>query len=184
VTSSQSSSGEHEYALAIFGGVLALFAAVIVVGALLHRAPDNVLVLATRKDCLRAFDNGTCERIVDAALKIHVKSAPRFFERETCELSFGEGRCRAIAQVPSTVYVPDLAVILAARGSNAGGLLPAYLGRSGEKASDDGSRRVYYRGTAIGRLSDVKFGGAQISRVADLKGAPLTVGEVERLLKR
>jgi len=143
-----------------------------------------VKVLATRKDCLRAFDNATCEGIVDAALKIHVKSAPRFFERRMCELSFGEGQCRAIAQVPSTVYVPDVAVILAARGADASGLLPLYLGRSGEKAGEDGSRRVYYRGNAIGLLSDIRFGGAQISRVADFKGAPITVTEVERLLHR
>ncbi len=168
----------------IFGSVLALFAGAIAVAAFLHRAPDNVQVLATRKDCLRAFDNATCEQIVDAALKIHLKSAPRFFERRMCEMSFGEGRCRAIAQVPSTVYVPDVAVILAARGADATGLLPLYLGRSGEKADENGARRVYYRGAAIGTLSDIRFGGAEISRVADFKGTPMTVAEVERLLHR
>jgi len=141
-------------------------------------------VLATRHDCLRAFDGDMCEALVNAALKIHVKSAPRFFERSTCELSFGQGRCRAIAQIPSTVFVPDVAVILAAHGSAAEGLLPAYVGPSGEKPAPNGARRIYYRGSPIGMLSDVRFGGAEISRVADLKGTPMTVEAVERLLKR
>jgi hypothetical protein len=163
---------------------MAVIAVAVVVAALWHTPPKNVLVLATDRDCARRFDEATCGKIVDAALRIHVKTAPRFLNRRTCELAFGAGECREIEQKPASMFVPEIAVILAAHDAEPDGLLPLHFGPSGEAPAADGSRRVYYGGVAVGSMLTVRFGGARLPRVADLKGVPMTIGRVEKLRKR
>lgn len=164
-----------------FVAVLAVAAIAVVFFALNRKAPDTALVIATEGDCLRAFDKTTCDDIVAAALAVHGRTAPRFFDVDLCELSFGAGGCRAVqnGMVPSRSYAPKIAVILAPRDGDLRELVPLYFA-----AGDDGGegpRRVFYRGSAVGTLSQDVFAGAQLSRVAGKDGKPITSGAVRKL---
>jgi uncharacterized protein YgiB involved in biofilm formation len=174
----------RDYGLAVFVIVLVVVAFAVLAGALWHREPDTALVLATRQDCLRAFDAKQCRAIVDAALEIHARTAPRFLSRSTCELSFGSGACREMSDgIAGHIFLPEVAAILASRegDDDEGQLLPLYFGPKREKGNGLEGRRVYYRGLAAGVLSDVRFGGAEISRIVDLNGKPITASTVKKL---
>jgi uncharacterized protein YgiB involved in biofilm formation len=170
-----------DYRLAIFVGVLVVVAAIVVFAALRHRGPDTALVLATDQDCLRAFDKEACEQIVSNALAIHARTAPSFHTQRVCELSFGEGGCRQVKDsvFGGQAYAPKVAAVLASRDGDRRDLLPLYFGR-GTK-DNESTRRVYFRGVAIGMLSQDKFGGAQISRIVDVKGKPISSSAVRKL---
>jgi uncharacterized protein YgiB involved in biofilm formation len=186
--SSDDTADLRDYGLAIFLIVLGVAAVVLVVAALWHREPDTALVLATHHDCLRSFDADQCEAIVQAALAIHARTAPGFMAQNTCELSFGMGACRQVTQGTGmgAVFTPDIAVILASRdGDNdEDSLLPLYFGPNRDAGSRVDGRRIYYHGLAVGVLSEVKFGGAEISRVVDLSGKPMTSAVVKGLRQR
>lgn len=178
--------GSGNAGIAAFVAVLTLVTVSVVVGAFRHRANDTVLVLATQTDCLRAFDEEKCRAIVAAAMKIHAQSAPRFMSRQSCELAFGAGRCRAVdasMPPPISMFAPDVAVVLAARGGATKDLLPLYFGASREAAARDG-QRVYFRGAAVGRFMEVRFGGAELSRVVDLSGKPISPDRLAKLRGR
>jgi hypothetical protein len=164
-----------------FVAVLAVAAAAVVFFALSRKVPDTALVIATEQDCLRAFDKATCDDIVTAAMTVHGRTAPRFFDAELCELSYGAGGCRAVqdGMVPSRSFAPKIAVILAPRDGDLRELVPLYFA-PGEEGGV-GPRRVFYRGSAIGTLSQDVFAGAQLSRVAGKDGKPLTSGAVRKL---
>lgn len=175
--------GGSDYALAGLAVAMAILLAGIVVAAVLYRAPHHVLALATRDDCLRRFDGETCRDLVAAAWQVHLQSAPRYLDSWSCETAFGSGRCRKAEaeEAEADLFVPEIAVILAAHDAEPRGLLPLYLGPKNEKPGADGARRVYYSGAAVGYFSDVKFGGADLARVADLSGIPMTVEAVAAL---
>lgn len=186
--SSDDTADMRDFGLAIFVIVLVIAAVGVVVAALWHRDPDSALVLATHHDCLRSFDADQCEAIVHAALAIHARTAPGFVEQNTCELSFGAGACRQVTQGTGMgrAFAPDIAVILASRdGDNdEDSLLPLYFGPKREAGLRVEGRRIYYHGLAVGVLSEVKFGGAEISRVVDLAGKPMTSAVVKKLRQR
>ena len=58
-------------------------------------------------------------------------------------------------------------------------LLPLYFGKGAKEEAS--TRRVYFRGVAVGMLSQDKFGGAQISRIVDVNGKPISSGAVRKL---
>ena len=58
-------------------------------------------------------------------------------------------------------------------------LLPLYFGKGAVK--DESTRRVYFRGVAVGVLSQDKFGGAQISRIVDVNGKSISSGAIRKL---
>jgi uncharacterized protein YgiB involved in biofilm formation len=178
----------RDYGLAVFLMLLAAIGIVVTAAAFWHRDPDTALVLATPHDCRRAFDVEQCAAIVHAALDIHARTAPGFNERSTCELSFGAGQCRQLGRGAGLgdSFVPEIAVVLASRDGvdDASGLLPLYYGSRNERATAEGGRRVYYHGLAVGVLSEVKFGGADISRFVDLSGKPMTSAKVRKLRGR
>lgn len=167
--------------VAVFVACLVIGAAVVLFAALRHRAPDTALVLATDQDCLRAFDAAACEKIVASAFAIHARTAPSFYSAQLCEMNFGAGGCRAVKDsvFGDGAYAPKVAAVVAARNGDQRDLLPVYFGP--HSASDQGPRRVYYRGVAVGTLAQDRFGGAQISRLVDLKGAPITSATVRKL---
>ena len=166
----------------LVAGVVALAAAVF-----WYRGPDSALVLATRNDCLRSFDDATCRDIVARAFKIHAQNAPRFATSELCQLSYGEDGCRPAdgEAGPLSFFVPVIAVILATRDSNdhVDALLPLYAGPANRGGTPNDSTPIYYRGRAIGTLQSKRFGGADISMVRDPSGNALT-GESVRSLSR
>jgi uncharacterized protein YgiB involved in biofilm formation len=179
------SSGEKadvgDYRLVMFVGVLVVVAAVVVFAALRHRGPDTALVLATDQDCLRAFDKDACGQIVSNALVIHARTAPSFHSQRVCEMSFGAGGCRPVKDsvFGGQAYAPKVAAILASRDGDRRDLLPLYFGKGAK--DEQSTRRVYFRGVAVGMLSQDKFGGAQISRIVDVNGKPISSGAVRKL---
>lgn len=170
-----------DYRLVVFVGVLVAVAAVVVFAALRHRGPDSALVLATDQDCLRAFDKDACGQIVSNALVIHARTAPSFQSQRVCEMSFGANGCRPVKDsvFGGQAYAPKVAAILASRDGDRRDLLPLYFGKGAK--DEQSTRRVYFRGVAIGMLSQDKFGGAQISRIVDVNGKPISSGAVRKL---
>jgi uncharacterized protein YgiB involved in biofilm formation len=179
--SSDARADAGDYRVAVFLGVLAVVAAVVVFAAFRHQGPDTALVLATDQDCLRAFDRDACGQIVSNALAIHARTAPSFHSERVCEMSFGAGGCRPVKDsvFGGQAYAPKVAAILASRTGDRRDLLPLYFGKGAVK--EDSARRVYFRGVAIGVLSQDKFGGAQISRIVDVNGKPISSGAVRKL---
>ena len=175
----------RRYGTTLFGGALALIAVSVVAGALWHKPADSALVIATSGDCLRVFDAGICQQIVDASLEIHARTAPRYLDETLCALSYGADGCRAIAGRAGApaAFVPQIAVILSTRAKADGPqvLLPLYFGPPRAHETLATGRRVFYRGIAVGEFSQNKFGGAQLSRVNDLSGHPLSSADVRRL---
>ncbi len=170
----------------ILGALLVAGVIAIVAGVFWYRGPDSALVLATRNDCLRSFDDATCRDIVARAFKIHAQTAPRFATSELCQLSYGEDGCRPAdgEAGPLSFFVPVIAVILATRVDRAhvDALVPLYAGPPDRGPTGDATP-IYYRGRAIGTLQSKRFGGADISMVRDLSGNALT-GERVRSLSR
>jgi uncharacterized protein YgiB involved in biofilm formation len=175
----------RDYGLAIFVIVLVVAAVAAVAAALMYRAPDTALVLATRHDCLRAFDDTRCRTLVGKAMTIHARTAPRFFAQRTCELDFGVGTCRELTDsMGAPMYLPAVAVILASRaGDGDEDVLPLYLGPKSERRAAAG-QRVYFHGLAAGVLSEGRFGGADISMVANLEGKPMTSAMLRKIRQR
>ncbi|MBP6012498.1 MAG: DUF1190 domain-containing protein [Alphaproteobacteria bacterium] len=174
----------QRYGMAVFGGVLALIAVFVVASALLRRPSDAALVLATSGDCLRVFDNDACADIVAKADDIHTRTAPRFPERHFCTMMFGDGCTRAAGPTgAAATYVPEIAVILMTRAKDdePPALLPLYLGMPRANETVETGRRVFYRGIAVGQFYQNRFGGAQLSRVNNASGQPLTSADVQRL---
>jgi len=163
--------------------VAVLCGAVVAIGAglLTHRAPDTALVMATTEDCRRAFSETTCEAIIANAIAVHAGSAPRYRERQVCELDFGDGGCAPVALLNMTFYAPSVAAVVSTRDMPADGrgLVPLYFEPRGK--SGDESRRVFYRGIAVGVLSHKRFGGAGMSMLRDQAGKPLTSEAVRKL---
>ncbi len=93
----------------------------------------------------------------------------------------GAGGCRPVQDsvFGGQAYAPKIAAILASRTGDRRDLLPLYFGKGAVK--EDSARRVYFRGVAIGVLSQDKFGGAQISRIVDINGKPISSGAVRKL---
>ncbi len=174
----------QRHGMAVFGGALALVVVLVVAGALWRRPSDAALVLATSGDCLRVFDDDACADIVAKADAIHARTAPRFPERRLCAMMFGEGCTRAASTTGATAtYVPEIAVILMtrAKGDEPPTLLPLYLGTPRANETVETGRRVFYRGIAVGQFYQNRFGGAQLSRVNNASGGPLSSADVRRL---
>ena len=170
----------------ILGALLVAGVVAIVAAVIFYRGPDNALVLATQKDCLRSFGDTTCREIVATAYKLHAKSAPRFATSNLCEMSFGGGNCRSsdVDAGPLSFFVPTIAVVLATRdeAGHVSAIVPVYAGPAARGAAD-GATSLYYRGHAIGSFQSKKFGGADVSIVLDLAGQSLT-GDAVRSFAR
>lgn len=165
-------------------GFVGLAALAIGAALVLRPAKNFALVLATPQDCLRAFDDETCRKIVKQAMTIHVKRAPKYRELQTCEMMLGDGACVRAASGPGEAesYVPAMVAILASREglNDASSLLPLHEGR-GSSGRSDGPRMVYFAGTPVGKLTSQRFGGAAITQVRDKAGAPITVERLQQL---
>jgi len=142
-----------------------------------YTKPDFALVLATPQDCLRTSDAASCRAVVENALKIHARFAPRFADPTLCELQFGQGECREVTWAGAAYFAPKIAVIVAARDSMSDpkSMVPLYVGpRAASGRDTQAGARVFYRGRAVGVLRSKRFAGADISMLVDLKGQALT----------
>jgi uncharacterized protein YgiB involved in biofilm formation len=156
------------------------------IGAVLVLRPANnfAVALATPQDCLRAFDDDTCRKLVKQALDIHYKRAPQYRELRTCEMVLGAGACvqAESALVQSGAFVPAMVAVLVSKAgpNDASSLVPLYQGKawSGRPA---GAQTVYFSGTAVGNMTSQRFGGAAITQVRDKAGAPITVERLQQL---
>ncbi len=156
----------------------------VIVGLLLLRKDENFArVIATPQDCLRAFDDATCRKLLKQALDIHYRRAPQYRELQTCEMMLGSGAC-TLARVPGRpdAYVPLLVAILVSREglSDPASLLPLHESKK-SRSNPDGARMVYFAGTPVGQLTTQRFGGAAITQVRDKTGTPITVDRLRRL---
>ena len=156
----------------------------VIVGVLLLRKEENYArVIATPQDCLRAFDDATCRKLLKVALDIHYRRAPQYRELQTCEMMLGAGAC-TLARVPGRpdAYVPALVAILVSREglNDASSLLPLHEGKKSRRGPD-GPRMVYFAGTPVGQFTSQRFGGAAIAQVRDKAGAPITVERLQQL---
>lgn len=174
----------QRYGMAAFGGALAFVVVLVIGAALLRQPPDAALVLATTGDCLRVYDDAVCGDIVAEADAIHARTAPRFTDRRLCLMTFGDGCSRLAGPTGATaIFVPQIAAILMSRakGDERRTLLPLYLGMPRANETVETGRRVFYRGMAVGKFYQNRFGGAQLSRVNDSSGKPVTSSAVQRL---
>lgn len=167
----------------VVGAGIALTVLVIVGFLLLRKEENFARVIATPQDCLRAFDDATCRKLMKQALDIHYRRAPQYRELQTCEMMLGSGAC-SLARVPGRpdAYVPLLVAILVSReGPNdPTSLLPLHEGKK-SRNGPDGSRMVYFAGTPVGKFTSQRFGGAAIAQVRDKAGAPITVERLQKL---
>jgi uncharacterized protein YgiB involved in biofilm formation len=146
------------------------------------------LVMVTPQDCLRAFNAETCTALVEAALDVHYKHAPRFMSEEQCQLSYRDDPCmrvEAFTNGPAT-YVPPLVAIVTTREGTRDTklLLPVYEkpGQSADLATKAAS--VYFSGKHVGHLTRVRFGGAGISRLTTASGTSVTEDDISNLRLR
>src|SRR5689334_22711278 len=95
----ESEGGRTAFIVAL--ALLGVAVVAIVIALFLRREPDYALVLATPQDCLRAFDDAKCRRIVALAMEVHASTAPRFDDQNVCAMQFG-GACTAIALLSTT----------------------------------------------------------------------------------
>lgn len=165
------------------GAVIALTVLVIAGFLFLRKEEDFARVMATPQDCLRAFDDSTCRKLLKQALDIHYRRAPQYRELQTCEMMLGAGAC-TLARVPGRpdAYVPALVAILVSREGldDASSILPLHEGKKSRNISEV-PRTVYFAGTPVGQLTTQRFGGAAITQVRDKAGVPITVERLRRL---
>ena len=55
---------------------------------------DNKSFFQDPAQCARVYDDATCKTAFSQAQEEHVKTAPRFANREECEAKFGVGNCQ------------------------------------------------------------------------------------------
>jgi|JI9StandDraft_2_1071091.scaffolds.fasta_scaffold187614_1 uncharacterized protein YgiB involved in biofilm formation len=165
------------------GASIALTVLVIAGVLLFRKEEDFARVMATPQDCLRAFDDAACRKLMKQALDIHYRRAPQYRELQTCEMMLGAGAC-TLARIPGRpdAYVPALVAILVSREGldDASSLLPLHEGKK-SRSNPDGPRMVYFAGTPVGQLTTQRFGGAAITQVRDRAGAPITVERLQQL---
>lgn len=166
------------------GGVT-LVAVAIVVMLAFRETPRFAVVLATPQDCLRAFDDQTCRKVVNRALDVHYRVAPQYTEAATCALAFGADACM---EVPRSAqfqgrFIPALAAVLVSPEGldDASSLVPLHAARIASRSDPGKPRKVFFGGTQVGFMTSQRFGGAAITQVRDRSGVPITVERLQRL---
>jgi hypothetical protein len=171
----------------VFVSCLVLSLAVLVAALVSNPKRDSALVLGTPQDCLRVSNAKQCESIVEMALEIHARTAPRFADQERCAFEFGWDGCRAVTQFGNASFSPNVAVIVAVHDGlkNSKDIVPLYVGSpTASDHSAERGTRVYFRGRLVGYWQSNRFGGAAISTMVDLAGNPVTGSWVRKLRQR
>jgi hypothetical protein len=134
------------------GALLVASTVAIGIGIWFHKPGDTALILVRPQDCLRAFDDTACRKLVAMATSLHNQSSPRFNDQVMCELEYGNDACTEIrVGLGTTVaFVPKIAAIAASRDgvSDPKTLLPVYFAPATAMRSGKQGRTVRFQASS------------------------------------